>query len=55
VSYYPNTKIQSICNYTIVNDRRKGKVQSVPDGEWIFFDKNGVEVSRITYRNGERK
>lgn len=55
VSYYPNTKVQSVCQYTLINDRRKGKIQSVPDGEWIFYDKNGTEVSRITYDKGERK
>ena len=52
ISYYTNAKVQSICNYTIISESRKGKVQSVPDGEWVFFDKNGKEMSRISYSNG---
>ena len=55
ISYYSNAKIQSICNYTVISDSRKGKLQSVPDGEWVFFDKNGKEMSRITYKDGVKK
>ena len=31
------------------------KVQSVPDGEWIFYDKNGKEINRMNYENGVKK
>ena len=55
ISYYPNSKIQVVSNYNITWENRKGKTQSVPDGEWIFYDKNGKEVSRVNYDNGIRK
>jgi antitoxin component YwqK of YwqJK toxin-antitoxin module len=55
VSYYTNSKLQSECNYKIINDRRKGKVQSVPHGLWVFYDKNGKEINRIHYDNGIKK
>jgi antitoxin component YwqK of YwqJK toxin-antitoxin module len=55
LSYYTNAKLQSSCTYKIVKDRRKSKVQSVPDGDWIFYDKNGKEMSRMTYKNGVKK
>ena len=54
VTYQSNGKLQSIMNYKIVNDSRKGHEQSMPDGTWIFFDKNGAEISRIEYKNGKR-
>ena len=55
LSYYTNSKLQSECNYKIVNDRRKGKVQSVPHGLWVFYDKSGKEINRISYENGKKK
>ena len=55
LSYYSNSKLQSVSNYKIINDRRKGKVQSVADGEWIFYDKSGKEISRINYVDGVKK
>jgi antitoxin component YwqK of YwqJK toxin-antitoxin module len=55
VSYYTNAKLQSVSNYALVRDRRKGKVQSVPDGEWIFYDKNGKEINRVNYDKGIKK
>jgi antitoxin component YwqK of YwqJK toxin-antitoxin module len=55
LSYYTNAKLQSVTNYKIIKDFRKGKVQSVADGEWVFYDKSGKEISRINYHNGVRK
>ena len=52
--WQPNQKLQSIMNYKVINDKRKGHEQSVPDGTWIFYDKNGAETKRISYRNGVR-
>ena len=40
---------------TLVSEKRKGKLQSVPDGEWVFFDKNGNEINRVNYRNGVKQ
>ena len=54
-SYYSNGKLQSITSYTLKKEMRKGKYQSVPHGEWVFYDKNGKEISRINYVNGARK
>jgi len=56
-TYYQNNTLQSVSNYKLVTENRKGKrsVQSVPDGDWVFYDKNGKEISRITYDNGVRK
>ena len=55
LGYYTNSKLQSKTNYTIIKDSRKGKVQSVPHGEWIFYDKSGKEISRINYDKGVKK
>jgi antitoxin component YwqK of YwqJK toxin-antitoxin module len=55
ISYYSNNQIQSFSNYKIVNDKRKGKKQSVADGTWIFYDKTGKEISKIVYKNGVKK
>ena len=52
IIYYPNSTIQAISNYSIINDSRKGKLQSVPDGEWIFYDKTGKEINRMRYSRG---
>ena len=52
--WQPNQKLQCTMSYTIIKDSRKGHEQSVPDGTWIFYDKNGVEINRITYRRGAR-
>ena len=42
-------------HYKVVSEKRKGKKQSVPNGDWIFYDKTGKEISRITYKNGVKK
>jgi antitoxin component YwqK of YwqJK toxin-antitoxin module len=55
LTYYPNSNLQSECNYKIVSEDRKGKLQSVPDGKWIFYDKNGKEINRMNYRNGQKQ
>jgi hypothetical protein len=55
VSYYSNNKVQSESNYKVISERRKGKKQSVANGDWIFYDKTGKEISRITYKNGVKK
>ena len=57
VTYYQNNTIQSTSNYKVVADTRKGKrtTQSLPDGDWIFYDKNGKEISRIHYDEGVKK
>ena len=55
IAYYTNNTIQSVCNYKVVSEKRKGKKQGVADGDWIFYDKTGKEISRITYKNGVKK
>jgi len=55
VSYYSNNKIQSVSNYKVISEKRKGKKQSVANGDWIFYDKTGKEISRMTYKNGIKK
>ena len=55
ISYYSNNKIQSVSNYKVISEKRKGKKQSVANGDWIFYDKNGLEISRISYKNGVKK
>ena len=55
ISYFSNNKIQSESNYKVVSEKRKGKKQSVAHGDWVFYDKTGKEISRITYKNGVKK
>ena len=40
--------------YKVIKDSRKGHEQSVPDGTWIFYDKNGSETTHVSYRRGVR-
>ncbi|MEO8761173.1 MAG: hypothetical protein ABI388_07635, partial [Bacteroidia bacterium] len=52
--WQPNQKLQSVMNYKIIKDSRKGHDQSVLDGSMIIYDKNGAEISRIEYKNGRK-
>jgi antitoxin component YwqK of YwqJK toxin-antitoxin module len=54
-SYFQDGRVQSESAYVVITDKRKGKPQSVPDGTWVFYDKNGNVINRIVYSNGERK
>jgi antitoxin component YwqK of YwqJK toxin-antitoxin module len=49
--------LQSECNYKVIKrENVKGqshvKSGSVPHGTWIFYDQNGMEISRANYKNG---
>jgi antitoxin component YwqK of YwqJK toxin-antitoxin module len=51
-SNFPDGKIQSVTNFSIQRDKN-GEIRSVPDGTWIYYDKNGNVTKKVNYKNGE--
>jgi hypothetical protein len=35
--------------------KKDGTPESQPHGEWIYYEKNGVEKARFYYENGVKK
>ena len=57
-SYYQGGAMKSISEYIIIKEKGKGKstqFQSVPHGDWVFYDMQGRELSRLRYDKGKKK
>jgi len=60
LTYNKKNTLKSITNYKVIKrDKVRGQSQvksgSVPHGTWIFYDKNGIESSRIKYKDGVKQ
>jgi antitoxin component YwqK of YwqJK toxin-antitoxin module len=50
-SYFPDSKLQSETDYKIEKEKN-GDLRSIPDGTWLFYDKNGNVEKKIEYKDG---
>jgi antitoxin component YwqK of YwqJK toxin-antitoxin module len=53
-NFHENAKPQSACHYSLIPDKA-GVLQSVPNGEWVFWDQKGNIVNTFHYVKGIRK
>ena len=50
-SWYENQKLKSKTSYTLVKDKN-GRIESKPNGEWLYYDENGNVLMQSTYKKG---
>jgi antitoxin component YwqK of YwqJK toxin-antitoxin module len=51
-SWYENAQLKSVTSYSLVKDPKGHRVESKPDGKWIYYDKNGKVIMETTYKDG---
>ena len=48
-----DAKLRSTSSYTLVKSKN-GRIESKPNGKWVYYDKNENIINEVTYKKGEK-